>query len=423
MKIRLSRHSSAESEARALEKEPVMKVQPCLLIALCLLMLPSVPAALGRESSSQTTNQTQGERSVSELATPRGNAENGDAGALAGGMAVNAGIAIDQDREACLDCSVDLNGWAGGRDRELPGNIDASLSPGPDSWTLRSRVNEVTVFFTATEGHKFVQGLNKENIRVSDDNKQVARISAFGYQRDLPFRLGLVVDTSASVNPQFRLQQEAAIQFLRQVVRQGQDRAFVLGFANHAVVTKDYSDDAEQLAAGVAALRNGGGTALFDAIYFACEKLTATKDREPAARILIVLSDGDNNAGRTTLSQAIDNAQVSGVTIYTMDTSPHGVDARRFTRTGQEALERLATETGGRAFSNMEKWEIARAFAAIENEMRNGYALSYQPSDLQEDGRFHHIRIEAEKSGRRFHVHARKGYYARLVSSTQRSTE
>jgi len=66
----------------------------------------------------------------------------------------------------------------------------------------------------------------------------------------------------------------------------------------------------------------------------------------------------------------------------------------------------------------MNKPEVASAFAAIEDEMRNRYALSYQPSDLQEDGRFRHIQIEAEKSGRRFHVHARKGYYARLVSST-----
>jgi hypothetical protein len=156
---------------------------------------------------------------------------------LASGMTLVSGRANGQDREACLDCSVGSEGRAG--ERELPGDIEASLSPGPDTWTLRSRVNEVTVFFTATEGHKFVQGLHKENIRVRDDNRQVARISAFGYQRDLPFRLGLVVDTSSSVNPQFRFQQKAAIQFLRQVVRQGLDRAFVLGFANRAVITQD----------------------------------------------------------------------------------------------------------------------------------------------------------------------------------------
>jgi Ca-activated chloride channel homolog len=333
---------------------------------------------------------------------------------LAGGMALVAGIANGQDRKACLDCSVGSEGRAGeGED------IEASLFPGPNSWTLRSRVDEVTVFFTATEGHKFVRGLNEENIRVRDDNKPVARISTFGYQRDLPFRLGLVVDTSSSVNPQFRFQQKAAIQFLRQVVRQGLDRAFVLGFADHAVITQDYSDDPEQLAAGVAALRNGGGTALFDAIHFACDKLTAGKDREPAARILIVLSDGDNNAGRTTLSQAIDKAQMRDVTIYTMNTSPDRIEARRLTRSNEVALERLAAETGGRAFSHMNKREVTREFAAIEDEMRNRYALSYQPSDLQEDGRFRHIQIAAEKSGRRFHVHARKGYYTRLVSSTE----
>ncbi len=336
---------------------------------------------------------------------------------LAGGMALVPGIANGQDREACLDCPVGSEGRTG--KGELPWDIEASLFPVPNSWTLRSRVDEVTVFFTATEGHKFVQGLNEENIRVRDDNKPVSRISAFGYQRDLPLRLGLVVDTSSSVNPQFRFQQMAAIQFLREVVRQGLDRAFVLGFADHAVVTQDYSADPEQLAAGVAALRNGGGTALFDAIYFACDKLTATKDREPAARILIVLSDGDNNAGRTMLSQAIDKAQMRDVTIYTMNTSPDEIDARRLTRSNEVALERLAAETGGRAFSHMDKREVTRAFAAIEDEMRNRYALSYQPSDVREDGRFRHIQIAAEKSGRQFHVHARKGYYARLVSSTE----
>jgi hypothetical protein len=129
---------------------------------------------------------------------------------LAGRMALFSGIANGQDREACLACSAGLERRAVGRDRELAGETQASLSDGPDTWTPRRRADEVTVFFTTTEGHRFVQGLDKGNIRVRNDNKQVTRISAFGYQRELPFRLGLVVDTSASVNPQFRSQQEAA---------------------------------------------------------------------------------------------------------------------------------------------------------------------------------------------------------------------
>ena len=143
-------------------------------------------------------------------------------------------VAAGQDREACPDCGVDAPpGERGGFIGQLPGGVEDMLFATPDSWTLRKRVDEVTVFFTATDGRKFVQGLEKDNIHVLDDHKPVARISAFGYQRDLPLRLGLMVDTSSSVNPRFRFEQKSAIQFLHQILRRGLDRAFVLGFASH----------------------------------------------------------------------------------------------------------------------------------------------------------------------------------------------
>ncbi len=96
------------------------------------------------------------------------------------------------------------------------------------------------------------------------------------------------------------------------------------------------------------------------------------------------------------------------VAIYTMNTSTHRIEPGESPQASDLALRRLALETGGRAFYEMDKGEITRAFAAIENEMRNRYALSYQPGDLKEDGRFRHIQIAAEKSGRRFRVHTRK---------------
>jgi VWFA-related protein len=86
---------------------------------------------------------------------------------------------------------------------------------------------------------------------------------------------------------------------------------------------------------------------------------------------------------------------------------------------GYVELKQLSEETGGRAFSERSKSELKEAFSTIEEEMRNRYALSYQPSDFKEDGRFHRIRIAAEKSGRRLRVHTRKGYYARLASSIE----
>ena len=302
---------------------------------------------------------------------------------------------------------------------KLTDGTHPSLFTSTDSWTVRKRVDEVTVFFTATAGHKFVPELTKEDIRVTDNNKPIARISGFGHQRDLPLWLGLVVDTSASVNPRFRFEQQAAIQFLRQIVRRDLDRAFVLGFANDVDVTQDYSDDPERLAAGVAALRNGGGTALFDAIQFACEKLVTADDSEPTARILIVLSDGDDNSSKTSLSLAIDKAQMQNVTIYTLNTSAERFEPGHSLPRGYVALKRVAQETGGRAFSERNKSELKKAFSTIEEEMRNRYALSYQPSDLIEDGHFRPIQIAAEKSGRRLRVHTRKGYYARLASSIE----
>lgn len=318
-----------------------------------------------------------------------------------------------------------------GQDRESPrgrsGNHEVSLldgelsAPGSssDPWTVQKRVDEVTVFFTATDGHKFVQDLTQEDIRVMDDHRPVARISAFRHQRELPLRLGLLVDTSASVNPRFRFEQQAATQFLRKIVRRGLDRAFVLGFADHPNLTQDYSDDPEQLAAGVAALRNGGGTALFDAIHGACEKLTTAIAGEVEARILIVLSDGDDNTSRTTLSRAIEMAQIRDVTIYAINTRIESIDFVNLERTakGDAAMKELAAQTGGRSFVQVSNWEVTRAFSVIEEEMRNRYSVSYQPGDLEDNGRFRRVEIVAEKSGRRFRIHARKGYYAKLKSA------
>ena len=319
---------------------------------------------------------------------------------LVGGMVLVPRVADGQDAEACLDCAINEN--ARGRilapRPDLTDDTHASLITSPDFWTVRKRVDEVTVFFTATAGHKFAAGLTKEDIRVMDDNKPIARISVFGYERDLPLRLGMVVDTSGSVNPNFIFEQRAAIQFLRQVVRRNLDRAFVLGFANDVDVTQDYSDDPEQLAAGIAALHNAGGTALFDAIQIACEKLITAEDSEPTARILIILSDGDDNSSKTSLSRAIEKAQMQNVTIYTLNTSTHQFEPGSPLPSGYVALKRLAEETGGRAFSEKSKSELKKAFATIEEEMRNRYALSYQPSDLTEDGRFRRIQIAAENA-------------------------
>jgi len=294
--------------------------------------------------------------------------------------------------------------------------ILAAFGARSDAWTIHKRVDEVAVFFTATHRRSFVPDLVVEDIRITDNHTPVSNISAFKHQHDLPLRLGLVLDTSGSVNPRFRFEQEAAIQFLHRIVREEVDRAFVLGFSDHFKVTQDYSDDPRLLAAGVMALHNGGGTALFDAIELACDKLaTAVADESPAARILIVLSDGADNASKSSLKQALQVAQARDVSLYTINTRVDSIDTHGSyaTSEGDAVLKRLAEDSGGQFFSWLSPSGVARAFSIIEEEMRNRYVLFYRPNQLAADGRFHRIQISARRAGRPVHVRARKGYYAR----------
>ena len=137
-------------------------------------------------------------------------------------------------------------------------------------------------------------------------------------------------------------------------------------------------------------MHNGGGTALFDAVYDACEKLTSAEAGEAEARILIVLSDGDNNSGQKTLSRAIEMAQMRDVTIYAINTRNESSDSIYLAGMAKSdaAMKELAVQTGGRSFVELSDREVTRAFSIIEDEMRNRYSVSYQPRDLEENGQF-----------------------------------
>ncbi len=322
---------------------------------------------------------------------------------------LSVSVTFSQECFSCLNPGVGpaVNGSAF---KPPSSSVDYSSSV-PDPWTIRKRVDEVTVFFTVTNRHKFVDDLSEEDVNVTDDRKPVAKLSAFGHERDLPLRMGLMVDTSNSIHYRFRFEQEAATRFLQKIVRREMDRAFVVGFSDHSRLTQDYTDDPGQLAAGVSALKSEGGTALYDAVRGACTKLASAGDNVPMARTLVVLSDGDDNASKTTLEQTIENAQRQEVTIYTISTNNSGT-----LRPGDKVLKELALQTGGRMFTPNSAKEVVKAFASIEDEMRNRYALSYRPSDLAQNGRYRRIEIIAHKLKKRFHVHARRGYYAPMAA-------
>jgi Ca-activated chloride channel family protein len=273
--------------------------------------------------------------------------------------------------------------------------------------TIHKRVDEVSVVFTATNGHgKFVRDLSQGDFRVLDNNQPPQSILDFRRETNLPLRVGLLVDDSGSVKSRFAFEQNAAISFLQQVVRPVIDRAFVIGFNSHAKLMKDFTDNNAQLSSAIYNLKAGGGTALYDAIYLACkEKLLKTGDERPVRRAIIVLSDGEDNQSQMSLGAAIQMAQRAEVVIYAISTDDSGLVLR-----GDGVLEQLSTYTGGRAFFPYKMNDITKSFSAIEEELRSQYSLAYKPADLSADGRYHSIEISA--LNKKVHVRARPGYYA-----------
>jgi Ca-activated chloride channel family protein len=288
------------------------------------------------------------------------------------------------------------------------GATPASDTPDDTVTVIRKRVDEVNVVFTVTDKRDhFVKDLKESDFRVIDDNKPAVSIQSFSRQTNLPLRVGLLIDASNSVRDRFKFEQEAAIEFLNQIIRPRYDKAFVIGFDTTPEVTQDFTDSPEQLSKGVRMLRAGGGTAMYDAIYFACRDKLMKEDKGVIAtrRAIILLSDGEDNQSRVSREEAVEMAQRAEVIIYAISTNTSGLKLR-----GDKVLEHFAEETGGKAFFPFKIEDVANAFTEISDELRSQYAVSYKPADFVADGKYRKIEIMADN--KKYHVRARRGYYA-----------
>jgi len=282
--------------------------------------------------------------------------------------------------------------------------------PSPDDEsvsTIRRTVNEVNVVFTVTDKHgHYVKDLKKDDFRIIDDSKPAAEIRSFRAETDLPLEVGLLIDASNSVRDRFKFEQESAVEFLNQTIRRKYDQAFVIGFDVTPEVTQDFTDNTEALSNGVRMLRPGGGTALYDALYYACrDKLLKVPHTGPVRKAVILLSDGDDNQSHVSREESIEMAQRAEVIVYTISTNLSGTGSH-----GDKVMQRIADATGGRSYVPFQLTEVANAFAAIQEELRSQYAISYKPAEFRADGRYRSIEIIAQEKG--LHVRSRRGYYA-----------
>jgi Ca-activated chloride channel homolog len=284
--------------------------------------------------------------------------------------------------------------------------------------TLHASTDEVAVFFAATDHGKSVTNLTGKDIELYDNSKLPAAITGFRSEAELPLRLGLVIDTSASIEDRFKFEQEAASSFMQNVVTGPNDLAFVVGFANSVLLVQDFTGDQKLIPHAVGQLVPSGGTALWDAVAFAAEKLASRPETQPVARVLVVISDGEDNSSNVTLKQAIARAQRGEVAVYTVSTREATDALREDSMVGDRALATLAELTGGASFSPGSVRHLNGSLAALQQVIRSRYLISYKPALFKRDGQYRAIDIKVEKDGHKLRVYARKGYFASTNTPT-----
>jgi len=277
--------------------------------------------------------------------------------------------------------------------------------------TFRSAVDEVSIFFAATDHGKSATNLTASDVKVRDDNRPPHAILGFRNESELPLRLGLIIDTSNSVKDRIGFEQAAATKFLQAVVTGKDDLAFVVGVNNSVLLVQDFSDDQARISHAINELAPGGGTALWDAVGYGAGKLAQRAEGQPVARVLIVISDGEDNTSSATLKEAIASAQRGEVAVYTVSTRDE-TEVDPSAEIGAQALRTLSELTGGTAFIPGSIRGLKGSLAELQQVIRGRYLVSYKPAAFQRDGRYRAIDIEAEKDGHKLKVYARKGYYA-----------
>ncbi|MBM3752417.1 MAG: VWA domain-containing protein [Acidobacteria bacterium] len=277
----------------------------------------------------------------------------------------------------------------------------------PDANRIVLDVSRVNMLFTVSDKKgRFVTNLTKDDLVITESKKEQSIIE-FVAESDLPLRLGILVDASNSVRDRFRFQQEAAVEFVNQVVRPRYDKATIISYDSAAELVADLTGDTEVLAKAIRGLRPGGGTALFDAMFYACrDKLMQDQPRHKFRRAMIILGDGDDNASRYTRDQALEMAQKADVVVYTISTNNSKLE-----KDGDKVLKYYAEETGGIPFFPFQVQDLTQSFENISNELRHQYNIIYRPEPLKTDGLYHKVDIKV-RDRKDLVVRARKGYYA-----------
>ena len=277
--------------------------------------------------------------------------------------------------------------------------------PTPDSsggYTLQVDAKEVVLNCTVLDSKgQLVNDLTKRNFKVFEDKAPQTILSL--QPQDTPVSIGLLVDDSGSMSNKRAAVVSAALDLIK--ASNPQDETFVINFSDQAYLDQDFTSDLNKLQSGLSHLSQSGGTALYDTIIIAAGKMerSATRPR----KVLIVITDGDDNSSKLTLDDAIHRVQdMQGPIIYSIGLL-FGGDKSRHAR---HDLEALSSETGGIAFFPATLTDIDSVAAEVARDIRNQYAIAYHPAGGSTGG-YHSVKVEVhDPTHGKLTAHTRSGY-------------
>ncbi|MGO8813080.1 MAG: VWA domain-containing protein [Terriglobia bacterium] len=293
----------------------------------------------------------------------------------------------------------------------------------PAGGTLKITTEVVNVYAVVRQknGH-LIPDLSKDDFILEEDqNPQVIRY--FSREADTPLTLGILVDTSPSQGRVLEVEKSEAEAFLSEILRP-KDLTFVMHFDVEVELLQDFTSDLRLLNKAIDESEiNGGGvrtpgtfpsgdsggaTHLYDAVYLSARELLKN---EVGRKVLILLTDGEDQGSKVKLETALEAAQKSDIIIYSIDFCDRGFYSRRGMGYGGESvLHKLSDETGGRVIQANNAKDTSEAFTQIARELRTQYLLGYTPTNSKLDGSFRKIEVKVRVGNAK--VDARRGYYA-----------
>ncbi|HEX3745152.1 MAG TPA: VWA domain-containing protein [Bryobacteraceae bacterium] len=280
--------------------------------------------------------------------------------------------------------------------------------PQDDTTHISVEVTRVSMAFSVTDRKgRFVTGLQKGDFEVLE-NGRPQTVAEFTAEPSMPLRVAVLIDTSNSIRERFKFEQEAASSFLDEILRTTQDKAMVVSFDTAVQTDCDLTSNTDKLGAAIHQLRPGGGTSFYDALKFASERLGEEQPSYQFRRIMVIVSDGEDNQSHFTRDQALEAAQLADTFIYAISTN----NLSAGDTDGDKVLKYFTSQTGGKTYFPFKLEDLTSSFQTIAEEVRHQYNITYRPEPLENDGRFHKVEIRVH-GHKELSVYARQGYYAR----------